>query len=103
MQKSGIDTIKYHTLTGTPYGKVTKTQENITYKWSKRGLPFPNMWSQGCMQQKRQNNKDKDKTQITEKIHNRITALEWSVKILEDFNMFNGTKLTLNSDVDQDT
>ena len=26
-QRSGIDTIKYHTLPETPYGKVTKTQE----------------------------------------------------------------------------
>ena len=29
--KSGIDTIKYHTWPGTPYGKVTKTQEITTH------------------------------------------------------------------------
>ena len=30
--RSGIDTIEYHTWHRTPYGKVTKTQENITHK-----------------------------------------------------------------------
>ena len=29
---SGIDTIKYHTWPRIPYGKVTNTQENITYR-----------------------------------------------------------------------
>ena len=28
--------IKYHTWPETPYGKVTKTQENITHKRAKR-------------------------------------------------------------------
>ena len=30
--KARIHTIKKHTLPRTPYEKVTKTQENITYK-----------------------------------------------------------------------
>ena len=38
------------------------------------------------------------------KIHKRCTTLEWSVrKLLETFNMFDGTTLTLFSNVDQDT
>ena len=36
MQRSGIDAIKYPTWPWTLYGKVTKTQENITYKSAKR-------------------------------------------------------------------
>ena len=35
--KSGTDIIKYHTWPNTSYGKVTKTQENITQK---RAKPF---------------------------------------------------------------
>ena len=31
-QRSGIDTIKYHTQPKTPYGKVTKHKKNITDK-----------------------------------------------------------------------
>ena len=33
----------------------------------------------------------------------KSAALERSVLILEDLNMFNGTNLTHNSDVDKDT
>ena len=36
MQRSGIDTIKNHSRPRTPHGKVTKTQENITFKRAKR-------------------------------------------------------------------
>ena len=47
---------------------------------------------------------NKQLTQITSKIHKRITALERSVrKLLEGSNMFDGTNLTLIADVDQDT
>ena len=35
-KRSGIDTIKYYTRPRPPYGKVTKTQENNTYKRAKR-------------------------------------------------------------------
>ena len=36
MQRSGNDTIKYYARPRTPYGKVTKTQENITHNRAKR-------------------------------------------------------------------
>ena len=39
-QRSGIDTIKYHTLPETPYGKVTKTQET-SHAREPRVQPFP--------------------------------------------------------------
>ena len=46
---------------------------------------------------------DKHETQIIKMIHKRSTALERSVrKLLEGLNMFDGTHLTLISDVDQD-
>ena len=38
-QRSGIDTIKYHTWPRTPYGKMTKTQEN-NMKESQEVSPF---------------------------------------------------------------
>ena len=41
--------------------------------------------------------------QLQKRIHNRSTALVWSVKNTGGLNMFNGTNLTLNSDVYQDT
>ena len=36
-----MDTIMYHTWPGTPYEKVTKTQENITHKKVKGSGLFP--------------------------------------------------------------
>ena len=46
---------------------------------------------------------DKHETQIIKRIHKRSTALERSVsKLLEGLNIFDGTNLTLISDVDQD-
>ena len=46
---------------------------------------------------------DRHKTHITKKIHKRSTALERSVKyILEGLNMFDGIKLTICLDIDQD-
>ena len=51
-----------------------------------------------------QYDKVKHETQMTKRIHKRNTALERSVsKILEGFNMFYDTNLTLSSDVYQDT
>ena len=48
--------------------------------------------------------RDKQETQITRRIHKRSTALEQSVrKLLEGLNIFEGTNLTLSSDVDQNT
>ena len=44
---------------------------------------------------------DKHETHLTKTIHKRSTAFEGSVrKLLEGFNMFDGTNLTLISDVD---
>ena len=40
---------------------------------------------------------------ISNRIHKRSTALEWPAKVLEGLNTLNGTSLTINSDVDQDT
>ena len=46
---------------------------------------------------------DKHETQLTKRIHKRNTALEQSArKLLKGLNMFDGTNLTLISDVDQD-
>ena len=97
--KSGIDTIKFHTWPSTPYGKMTKTQENSTYKRAKRS---------NLSQQVPTRLQETDKTlwqrQITKKVYKRSTNLERSVrKLLEGLNMFHGTNLTINSDVDQDT
>ena len=38
-QRTGFDTIKYHTWPETPYGKVTKTQET-SHSREPRGQPF---------------------------------------------------------------
>ena len=55
--------------------------------------PFPSMSPQGCKEQTRQQNIDKNKDKheplITKRIHKRYTALERSVKqLLEGLNMF---------------
>ena len=55
---------EYHTWPGTPYGRVTLTQENITHKKAKRSV-FYSRWSKCCEEQPRQHNKDKHKTEIT--------------------------------------
>ena len=89
----------YNTWTRTPYEKVTKTQENITYKRAKRSAVSQQVTAmlQETDSIAKTNTKHK-------KIHKRSTALERSVrKLLESLNMFHGTNLTLNSDVDQDT
>ena len=62
--------------------------ENITNKESQEVSPFP------ADEHKATRNRQDSMTQ---------TILEWSVrKLLEGLNMFNGTNLTLSSDVDQD-
>ena len=38
MKRSGIDRIKCHTGTETPYGNVTKTRGNFTHKRAKRSV-----------------------------------------------------------------
>ena len=67
----------------TTYGKVTK-YKNTLHTREIRGQPFPSRWSQGCKAQTRQYNKDNHETQITKMIQKRRTALERSLKILEN-------------------
>ena len=55
-----------------PHGKVTKTQLNFTNE------TFPSRWLQGSKEQMWKH--DKHKTEITQMILKRSTALEWSVK-----------------------
>ena len=82
----------YHTWLETP-------PENITHKWAKRSA---------LSQQAARNSEDSiTKTNMkhnnkkdTQKKHHLGTV---SKKILEGVNMLNGTNLTFNSDVDQDT
>ena len=90
--------MKYHTK-----WESDKNQETSHTRESK-GQHFPSRWSQRCKEQTRRHNKDKPEIKITKRIHKRSTALGRSLKkLLEGLNMFNGTNLTLNFDVDQDT
>ena len=85
------------------YGKVTKHKKTLQAR-ELRGQPFPSRWPQGCTELTRQYNKEKHETQITKKdLQKKYRLGMVSQKILEGLNMFNGTKLALNSDVDQDT
>ena len=63
--------------------------------------------SQQAQINRRAQRQNKHKTEKTEKIHKRSTALERSENILLGWggglNWFHGANLTLNSDVDQDT
>ena len=75
-ERSGIDTIKYHTWPTTPYWKVTKAQWNITYKRAKRP-PFPSRWPQCCKKQTSQ--KEKTNTKINpQKKHRLGKVREWN-------------------------
>ena len=60
-------------------GKVTKTQENITYKRAKRSA-LSSMWPQGYKKRA-----DKHKIQMEKGIHNWSTVLEWSVRKVIEF------------------
>ena len=70
------------------YGKVTKNKK-IRCTNQPKGQPFPNRSPQDCKEQKGS--------------IKRIAALEYSEKSLQGLNMFKGTNLTINADVDQDT
>ena len=86
--------VKYHTWPKTPYGKVTKTQEK-SHTREPRGQPFPSRWPKDHKEQTSQYDHKKN----PQKKH-RIWTL--STNILEGLNMFDGTNLTLISDVNQD-
>ena len=78
MQRSGIDTIKYHTWPRIPMGKWQTHSRH--HKREQRGQPFPSRWPQSTHKQTRtktQQTQDRTKTQ---RPHKRSTALERSVK-----------------------
>ena len=65
------------------------------------GQLFPSIESQGCKKQTRQYKKDKRETLITKKDPQKKYHIGMvSKKLLEDPIMFNGTNLTISSDVD---
>ena len=76
-QRPGIYTIKYHTKLRTPHGKVTKTQENITYKRAKRLAFIKQVTSRLQWTDKKEWQTQNIKTK---RIHKRSTAWEQSVK-----------------------
>ena len=93
MQRSGIDAITSNTSPETPYGKVTKNTWKPYTQEIQEVSPFP-----------ARNRQDRIIKTNVKRIHKRSTALDHSVnKSLEGLNMFNGTNITFNSDVDQDT
>ena len=66
--------------------------KKTSHKSESRGEPFPWRWPQGFKEQTRQYDKDKHEKQMTKRIHKRSTTLERSVrKLMEGFNMFDGT------------
>ena len=82
-ERSGIDTIKYHTWHRTPYGKVTK-HKKTQHTREPRCQPFPSRWQQGCKERTRQHNKNKHKN--IKNIHKRSTAFEGSAKKPTTYN-----------------
>ena len=52
-QRSGIDTINYHTWPETPHERVRKHNETA-HKREPRGQSFLSGWQQGCKEQTRQ-------------------------------------------------
>ena len=74
MQRSGIDTIKYHTWPRIPMGKWQTHSRH--HKREPRGQPFPNRWPQSTYKQthtKTYQTQDRTKKY---KIHKRSTTLE---------------------------
>ena len=90
---SGIDTITWNTIWKND--KITREHQH-TRELSQQVITRLKV-------QTRQHNKDKRETKITKRIHKRSITLEQPGKTLQGLNMFNGTNLTLNSDVDKDT
>ena len=86
-----------------PHGKVTNRQLDITNE-SPDVSPFP-AGDHMAPIHRRARKHNKNKTEITQMIHKRSTALERSVKILnwKAFDQFHCANLALNSHVDQDT
>ena len=102
VQRSGIDTIKYHTWPRIPMGKWQTHRRH--HKREPRGQPFPSRWPQSTYKQTR----TKHSKHKTEQKHKRSTkeVPPWNGQLnilLEGLNQFYGANLTHATDVDQDT
>ena len=71
MQRSGIDTIKYHTWPRIPMGKWQTHSRH--HKREPRGQPFPSRWPQSTYKQTR----TKHSKHKTEQKHKRSTEYFW--------------------------
>ena len=93
-----MDIIKYHTWPRTPYGKVTKTQENVT-----ENSPFPagDRKAARNRQDSMTDTHKKTNKNDPQKKHRLGTA---RIKILKGsgLNIVYGTNLTFFADMDQD-
>ena len=81
---------------------IWESDKNTGKLESKEARPYPAGDHKYAMNR---HDQDEHETQIhvTKKIHKRISALQRSVrKLLEGLNTFDGTTLTIISDVDQD-
>ena len=97
MQRSGIDTIKYHTWPEYKW-EVTNSQLDTTTE-SQEVSPFP----AGDHRTHTNRRSQRDRKNPL-KINKRSTALERLVKyLLEGLNPFNPANLTFSADVDHDT
>ena len=59
-QRSGIDTIEYHTWHRIPHGKVKKNHTIKHHKQEPNGQPFPSRLPQGSNEQMRRHDKKQD-------------------------------------------
>ena len=80
-KKDGKDQEKIQSSTTSDQGyhMGKKQKYNKHHQQEPRGQPFPSRWPQGSNEQVRKH--EKHKTQKTQMIHKRSTALERSVKI----------------------
>ena len=78
LQRSGIDTIKYHTWPRIPMGKWQTHRRH--HKREPKGQPFLSRWPQSTYKQTRTKHSQHKTEQKHKKIHKRSTALERSVK-----------------------
>ena len=99
-QRSGIDTIKYHTWPRIPHGKVAKTQLNITNS-QESSLSQQVTKRQKWTDAKAWQTQDINSTNDPQKKY-RFGTDSKNI-LLEGLNQFHSANLTLSSDVDQDT
>ena len=79
VQRSGIDTIKYHTWPRIPMGKWQTHRRH--HKREPRGQPFPSRWPQSTYKQTR----TKHSKHKTEQKHKRSTSLFQPLSIYKSF------------------